>query len=138
METWRNELYLKHYGVKGMKWRHHKSKDIARKMSDGIDDDIEGVNSRPRFANLLWAENVSEGILIRKKGDFERKYNRVAARHRGRRFLRDSSGTYKIRQFLKGKNTKSASSVSTQGALKLVERGKQRVKFLLSGKVQRA
>lgn len=53
MESWRQELYdntLYHYGVKGMKWRHHKPREIANAaynaMGGGAEKDLEEANNR--------------------------------------------------------------------------------------------
>ena len=53
MESWRQELYdntIYHYGVKGMKWRHHKPRELAdaayNVMGGGAEKDLEDVNNR--------------------------------------------------------------------------------------------
>lgn len=69
MEQWREELYLKHYGVKGMKWRHKKGSTVETGAAAAGGDFAEGledwdakladkINKRP------FVERTSKGIMI--------------------------------------------------------------------------
>ena len=58
--------FLMHYGVKGMKWRHHKFKkpDVGFDRSD-LGTYVEFNRERDKNGNVVWADRIG----VRKKGN---------------------------------------------------------------------
>lgn len=64
MEPWRRDLYLAHYGVKGMKWKKRKSKYMDNSDNTATPKDY-----------MFEAGRAYHDIVEKKKGDAG-KYNK--------------------------------------------------------------
>lgn len=86
--------YLAHYGVKGMKWKKHKGRDILRKLS--------GANDFERNMYLTFGKEHAEGITYNTQRAAEKTNSAML-----KSIKKQNSPIHRLKEGLKPKNQKA-------------------------------